>query len=79
MRNVSASAHLNTFSSPSSIKNLRLFTKTLTMRQDLFKSEKIKGNKVKKSRLSQVYGKDQNMFAMFLFTLLETGLKLESK
>ena len=37
------------------------------------------GNKVKKSRLSQVYGKDQNMFAMFLFTLLETGLKLESK
>lgn len=79
MRNVSASVHLNTFSSPSSIKNLRLFTKTLTMRQDLFKSEKIKGNKVKKSRLNQVYGKDQNTFAMFLFTLLETGLKLDSK
>lgn len=75
MRNVGASVYLNTFRPPSSIKDLILFTKTLTMRQDLFKSEKIKGNKIKKSRLNQVYGKDQNTFAMFLFTLLKTGLK----
>ena len=79
MRNIGASVYLNTFHPPSSIKDLRLFTKTLTMRQDLFKSEKIKGTKIKKSRLNQVYGKDQNTFAMFFFTLLKTGLKLDSK
>lgn len=39
----------------------------------------MKGNKITKSRLNQVYGKDQNTFAMFLFTLLKMGLKLDSK
>lgn len=79
VRNVGASVYLNTFSSPSSVKDLRLFTKTLAMRQDLFKIEEMKGNKITKSRLNQVYGKDQNTFALFLFTLLKMGLKLDSK
>lgn len=39
----------------------------------------MKGNKITKSRLNQVYGKDQNTFALFLFTLLKMGLKLDSK
>lgn len=40
-KNVGATVYLYTCTSPSSIKDLKLFTKTFTVKQDIFKGDKI--------------------------------------